>query len=205
MLTGLAACSPAGGYDVRAVVLEADGQSAPGELLASGADVRTGSDGVTLGLMAGTVAVLGDRGALHLDRLRLFKEGTRTLGRGVDLTLVAGELNLLIAAPEEAAPTMLRLRTVAGEIIGGPGCLAQIRQENAVVQVLCARGELLCAGQRVTAGSIATFPLAGPPRPAAGDAAGQRGLLALLERGARMQALDLERQARVPGWRSIPR
>ena len=191
---------------MRAVVLEA-GAGEPttpaGAWLEAGARVRAGSGGLTLGLMPGTVVVLGGGGELRLDRLRLFKTGARMLGRDVDLTLAAGDLDLLIAAPEEAAPTTLRLRTPAGEIVAGPGCLARIRRAAAVVHVLCARGELRCAGERLPAGYAATLPPAGPPRPAAGDGAGQRGLLTLLEQGAKMQAVDLQRQAKVPGWRSV--
>lgn len=138
---------------MRAVVLPVDGDPpttspAPraGELLGAGARVRAGSGNVTLGLMPGTVVALGPGGELRLDRLRLLKNGSRMLGREVGLTLTTGDLDLLIAAPEEAAPTTVRLRTPAGEIVADPGCLARVRvaASSATVRVLCARGELRC-------------------------------------------------------------
>lgn len=207
--TGLHGCSPAGGgsYDVRAVVLEAGGPSdlSPDALLDAGGLVRTGSAGnLTLGLLPGTAAALGAGGELRLDRLRLHQKGSRTLGREADLTLTAGSLDLLITAPEEAAPTTVRLRTPAGEIVAGPGCLARIRLETApagTVRVLCARGELRCAGERVPAGAAGTFPAAMPPRSVVGDATGQTELITLLETGSKLQNSDLQRQAKPPGWR----
>ena len=217
LLAGVSACSPRGGYDVRAVVLHADGDPpatppfAPrsGEWLGAGARVLAGSGNVTLGLVPGTVVALGPGGELHLNRLRILKNGSRMLGREVDLTLTTGDLDLLIVAPEEAAPTTVRLRTPAGEVLAESGCLAHFRvasySTTTMLRVICARGELRCAGERLPAGHVGGFP--GPPgaRPIAGDGPAQLELGALLERGGGLQIADLQRQAQAPGWRSTSR
>lgn len=219
------ACSFETDFPVLATVWQARGgvvlPSDPGSMLAAGQTLRTdaepGEETKMISLVPGTLAELGPAGEVVLGPLVMTKHAAQLLRRRASLTLRAGTLDVLVIAPERAAESELRVTTPAGEVMVRAGGLLRIIVEpNAKgqaqvpgrVAVFCARGSARWDGGEVPAGAVrrvlgAENGAGSAPsleRIAASGAA-QAELAGLLENGARLQELNVQRQSIPPQWR----